>query len=546
LVSSQECVSSGMSAQANATAALFDGVSIIGQSLAVGSSGPTNFGFVAKIVRNIRYLNITVSDELQSAFYTWKTHSSFLGAPQSWSSKQKSDPLPEVFERYQIESSFLINYWRSLIMALIGLGLFAIFKAVDYLYSRSSKPPHWVSAVRSVNVSASNFALAQIYTSLDDIIFFFTLDVKGKGVNSAFANFSFALGIMLLISAVTVLAGHIYTIWRYQQFKKRAARTGDKNQLDRFVKARENVKMLYQDFQDDTFPQQVFLFVNASRSMLTSLFVVTLFEYPLLQVLIFTTFSVCMLVYLHFVKPFKDFLNTCAQYFCEVLLFVVNLCMLIMGFMDEAESKNETAVNRLSKTILIFNMALIIGSALFMIVSIVKALWTLYKEKKLAAKNKNADPLANVVKPRKEMGQNYENGNNHWQQGDQITSNYMQGNSMVEPMTSQANYSQYLNETCFPLQAAPIASSIFSHTTIGGGQEYPSNQLLEEPRYTSNYLEQGPQKRPKILRKPRTYRRQASGMSPDLHNMASPSPCLNNLRKGTLDQEDLSAFVLPF
>ena len=67
-----------------AAAGVFEGTSLVGASLSSGSSLPLNFGLVAKILRNFKYMDIPVSRELQVA-------SGFMSAPKSWSLKYNSN-----------------------------------------------------------------------------------------------------------------------------------------------------------------------------------------------------------------------------------------------------------------------------------------------------------------------------------------------------------------------------------------------------------------------------------------------------------------------
>ena len=91
-----------------AISGVFEGTSIAGAALGFGSSLPVNFGLVAKILRNMKYLNVTVSLELQEVFYSWRANG-FLKAPKSWSVESESKPLPRVFSRYWLDPVFLIN-----------------------------------------------------------------------------------------------------------------------------------------------------------------------------------------------------------------------------------------------------------------------------------------------------------------------------------------------------------------------------------------------------------------------------------------------------
>jgi len=126
---------SGAKAGEKAAARALEGTSLIGSSLGSGSSLPFNFGLVAKILRNTKYLNLTVSTELQETFISWKVASGFMSAPESWSSKTgDAKSLPFVFSRYGLASEFLINFWKPFIMSIIGFVTFGIFKLLEGVF----------------------------------------------------------------------------------------------------------------------------------------------------------------------------------------------------------------------------------------------------------------------------------------------------------------------------------------------------------------------------------------------------------------------------
>ena len=382
LLNSGYCVSKGLSVQVNVTAALLDGVSIIGNSLCVGTSLPTNLGFASKMIRNTRYLNVPVSNALQSAFHAWKTRSNFLNAPGTWSERNSSGSLPFVFKRYHVESGFLINYWQSLIMVLIGLSVFVIFKALELVHLvKSRKQTIWYSTIKAVKISASNFAVAQFYGSLDDIIFFFVLEVRAKRSSDGFTNFSPALAIIFLLLALGVVSLHIFIILKDQ---RRIRRIGDHHQqLNQFLAKYENIKILYADFYDSSLPQQSFLLVNAFRSVIASVFMVTLHDYPLVLTIILTVLSLSILAYLYLFRPFREYINTCAQYFCQIILLIVNICMLILVCVDRAGFWDENAVERLSTAVVVLYLIMIIGSSVFILVLIFLMLYGVYQERRL-------------------------------------------------------------------------------------------------------------------------------------------------------------------
>ena len=380
LLINSQCVSKGKSLQENITGAALDGVSALGNSVAIGSSLPTNFGLVAKILRNIRYLNVTVSDELNEVFMSWKISSGFIDYPENWrTAESDSASLPEVFERYNVGALFLINYWKSLVMILIGVGLFAPFKLLEMTqYSNKSKLG---SIFRLLNVIASNFALTQLYGSLDDIIFYFVLQVRENNFQTSFQKASFAVSIVLSIFAILAFSTNLFILKKYQSSKR-----SSKKSQQVFLQKYENFKMLFQDFKDSGYLKQSFLMIYIVRSIISGLLITNLFEYPLLQTLLLTSLNLLILVYLAVEKPFKESLNIWGQYFCETVLLFVNVSMLGMAFIDEMVEESGRAIKIFSKVVIISNMVLVVGSLVFMALSVIKALYVTHKTRKLAKK----------------------------------------------------------------------------------------------------------------------------------------------------------------
>ncbi len=72
----------GKETQAAVYRGLFDGASAISNAIALGSSMPTNFGLVAKILRNSKYLNVSVSQDLQETSCAWKIRTGIFPTPK--------------------------------------------------------------------------------------------------------------------------------------------------------------------------------------------------------------------------------------------------------------------------------------------------------------------------------------------------------------------------------------------------------------------------------------------------------------------------------
>ena len=358
-----------------AAAGVFEGASIIG-TLNSGSSLPLNFGLVAKILRNIKYMSLPVSSELYETFFSWKVASGFLSAPKSWSSKYTSKTIPVVFSRYKLQSAFLTNFWKPLMMTLIGIAVFGIFKGTEVSVKDKKSMVYKIS--KQVNVIASNFALTQFYSNLDDVLFYFTIEMRSTKFETGFRVCSSVLAIVLFLIGAIFIFLHSQILGRYQKLKE----ANSTPQLEEFVAKFMNVNLIFKDFKDTNSLTQSFLMVNIGRSVLSSLIYATLFEYPMIQISFLLVLNILMIVYLWNLKSFQEFTNTCGQMFCELTLFTVNICVFLLALFDHAEDYPLASIERLGKCIIVLNFILLFGSALLILVNIGKMLYQVYKNKK--------------------------------------------------------------------------------------------------------------------------------------------------------------------
>ena len=76
-------------------AAVFEGTFLASAALSSGSSLPFNFALVTKLLRNMKYLDVTVSSELTETFYSWKVADGFFHAPKAGVRNLNRSPCPQ-------------------------------------------------------------------------------------------------------------------------------------------------------------------------------------------------------------------------------------------------------------------------------------------------------------------------------------------------------------------------------------------------------------------------------------------------------------------
>jgi len=375
---------------ANVTGTTTSLASRIGNTLCAGSSMFANLGMITKIVQNIRYMKINVSDELHYAFHAWSADFLIWDIPEDFTSSSESQPLPYVFSQYDMDSRFLVNYWSTLATSLIGVCVYLLLRALKlYLDGVVNKKGVAAIVLDYFLLATSNFAIIQIYGSLDDIIFYAVIDLRFSGFSSGFIAFGSMIAIFLVLFGAGLLALHFWIIWKYKKLKKLPNETGV---LEKFIKKFETFQVLYQDFKDTTTIRQSYFALLVIRSFISSLILASLSGKASAQAVLLMIIHGSALLFLILQGPYKEIFAELTQYFYEIIVSVVYSGVLIMAVADEMEKDAVGLRKMLGKGIVFMNAALISGSMVFMCIEIyckiaeIYDAWLEYKAKKAALK----------------------------------------------------------------------------------------------------------------------------------------------------------------
>jgi len=348
----------------------------VGSAVCVGSSMFANLGMITKIVQNIRFMKINVSDELRAAFNSWSTDFFSWNIPEKLSSLSESEPLPEVFAQYEMDSRFIVNYWATLTQSLIGIVCFVGFKVLKFYLKGIMNRKGFASLMLDYLVlAASNFTIIHIYGCLDDIVFYGLIDLRFSKFTPTFSSISSVLAILLLITGALIFMLHIWILWEYKKLKRLANKEALQNFLNKF----EPLQILYQDFTDTTTIRQSFFALLITRSTFSSLIMSTLSEKPLIQAILLMVLSVSALSLLILKGPYKELYSELIQYFYELIVFLVYLGVLIMAVADEMGKEAFSLRKTLGKWIVILNAVLFIGSMAFMCIEIYGKICEIYE-----------------------------------------------------------------------------------------------------------------------------------------------------------------------
>ena len=105
-----------------------------------------------------KFINVTHTARLELMLKKSKLNTGFLFfAPKmtdTLKSKFKDEALPSVFVRYQIHSSFLVNFWNGLMSLAIVSGVLVLTLLIEVTYTESQErglqPENKIKSIRYI------------------------------------------------------------------------------------------------------------------------------------------------------------------------------------------------------------------------------------------------------------------------------------------------------------------------------------------------------------------------------------------------------------
>jgi len=344
-----------------------------------GSAISMSASIGGKIFSQIKYLNISYSGELKVALLTWKTSFVSLGLTpdmlQSMIDKIPDRHVPYVFEKYDVPSSFVENFWENLGVIVFVTVIWLLLKSVEYMIS-PKKRPRMTSITRRIRVMVQNFLITALYRVYGDLVMFSIIEYRTLVFGRNLSLLSFITSILFLITMFSCFWYQAKLLLNYQKIKNQSALDNDSSKLplQEFAKKNEGSQVLFKDFKDYSLAPQLFIFFLTARDLIFSLVLATMFDYPLTQTIIITLIDCLMIVYLFKKRPFQNTSDAMQQMFFEIISLTVIVSVLINAILDAGDYEATGMRSNIGKLIIVANMIFNFVTAFFMLVSIIQIL----------------------------------------------------------------------------------------------------------------------------------------------------------------------------
>lgn len=353
----------------------FDSATLTAASLiAPQDPGSVSAGMLTKMLQYLRYLDIPYSKRLE---LTFKPHNSTYGPfgigpkfPTDTLLRIPMNPIPIRFIKFHVHSSFLVNFWDSLIFIAIILCGFAIFKLIEWIIPRLKKKLIPDTIVRKIRAAVQNMFFMQFYNIFGDVLLFSILELRNLSFDNAETVISFCLAVLFLCLGCFVIAIHISVLLKFHMLRKKVAWI---SKIEGLYKIYEGSEVFFKHFKNNNLFTQSFLLFFVIRNILFYLTIALLSAHPLVQTMLILTLTLSILAYLIIKRPFNTLVNLFQQIICEVMFLLANTCVFIITQLDFEKENSYKTRDGLCEVIIYTSLVFTFVPQAFLVIKIIIA-----------------------------------------------------------------------------------------------------------------------------------------------------------------------------
>jgi len=318
----------------------------------------TSFVSMNILMEYTRYLDVSWPDRLenfvQSQARNILTIRGGLGMSESIKDKLPMGDMPTLWLKRGLHSSFLVNFWSDLMLLLILFGVAWIFWGLEKLRIRYN----WTSMTRSqpyidrIRVLCVYNLIVMIFAvDLGDIIFYTAVECTAPRF-LAWGFFSF-LALMITLGISLYYLIKIYMLIRGLELSQIEESEGIFNGKNFYVASNQ---VIHNGFHlNKTRLNKYFYLIYVCRAAMPMLLASWFMSNPMIQSVLQMFFSLAVMCYIIYMKPFRKMLNFVQLVIIEVLVFIANLAVVVLVAMELHGVKNTLSHVLFGDTVIICN-----------------------------------------------------------------------------------------------------------------------------------------------------------------------------------------------
>jgi len=341
------------------------------ENILTASNSPYSLLSMAKLSQHVRYLDINQPSRLaalsQSRSRGFITLKFLPDMSDSMIAKFVYVQLPTIFARVGVHSSFLVNYWPSVMTLLIGIGLAFILWGASVIF-KSAQTPSVISNLQTI--FRWNFCFILIAINVDDIIMFGYIDLYSMQLKNSNATLSlFVILCMMFLALLTMLLAFVFAK-KFQTVKKQAHGTKNFDLYEKFIINWQSWQVLYRGFTENTLLGQSFYIIYIIRLGLPMIITIAFLDKPVSQSVLHLIVSAFILSYILLRCPLKRKVNYAQLVIVETFMLVVHICCLILAIKDFQDSTSSKLRVWLGDIIILCNFGINITFVIFLVIKL--------------------------------------------------------------------------------------------------------------------------------------------------------------------------------
>ena len=312
---------------------------------------------ITSLLDHIKYLDIQFSPRLEQTIEDGDSLSFSLipNMPQSWVDRLPDYIVPSVFQRRQLSSSFIVNFWNSEVTFLILV--IAVTATLITPLTKKWRPMHKY-LTKAQEILIWNFVIITIAGSFDGLALFSALEFQS--VQSSQIRSMISLAICLLSNMILLLlfSRMIMVILSVQKHSTPEVQTAPNAHTQPLSQHHlKKYEILWKTYKDHSLSQRLFMCIFIARIYLVYTIIGYLFRYPLLQTILILLISIFMAAYILISRPFQAKTDLVQSIIQEAAVIVINTCAVVNAYLDSIDSKDYTTRNIVSNIIIYTNIA---------------------------------------------------------------------------------------------------------------------------------------------------------------------------------------------
>ena len=326
-------------------------------------------GFI-KMLPYIRYMKISYPARLQFMLdHMGSSLISFqfgMNMPNSLQNHFTQYPLPENFAKYELASSFLVNYWQTLTSLLMIMCVALVLSILGYFIRNKYKNAYNLLE-RLTLIFKWNFLLMIFTTNFDGVALPTSLELRTLHLHSFPDVLSFLCCLFANIAALGVFFLIIYII----RDIRKANRTIHSESIPHPVQTPEQKWRQYQLFfrgsRSDRLIQHIFILPYLLRLYVFYCIIAYLFDHPLMQAVSILLLNLILLAYMVGLRPFSSKFVLVQHCSDEITMIVVNGCVLSLAVLDAKGMESLKMRQLLGDVIIYANLWFSVTAVIFLL-----------------------------------------------------------------------------------------------------------------------------------------------------------------------------------